>query len=120
MCRVCREWSDIGDRLGGKQTVRLLGEPKMQMQVFPKLQLEKLRLMVKMFLMPQLEKLRFRLKVFPKPQLEKLKKVRDSRSRDTNHCFGEFYIGYLKPSVNFQRRNNVNFMPPFAGKNHMQ
>ena len=53
---VCREWSDIGDRLGGKQTVRLLGEPKMQMQVFPKLQLEKLRLVVKIFLVPQLEK----------------------------------------------------------------
>ena len=55
-CVCSREWSDIGDRLGGKQTVRLLGEPKMQMQVFPKLQLEKLRLVVKIFLVPQLEK----------------------------------------------------------------
>ena len=30
----------IGDRCEGKQTVRLLEEPQIQMKVFPKLQLE--------------------------------------------------------------------------------
>ena len=30
MCVCGREWSDIGDRNGGKQAVRLLGESQMQ------------------------------------------------------------------------------------------
>ena len=104
----------IGDRCEGKQTVRLLEEPQIQMKVFPKLQLEKLRLVVKMFLVPQLEKLRPRQKMFPKPQLQKL------RFETKRHKPSWRILGYLKPIVNFQRRNMANFMLLLAGKNRIE
>ena len=91
----------------------------MQMQVFPELQLEKLRLVVKMFLVPQLEKLRSRLKMFSKPQLEKLKKVRDQETQTI--IFANSRIFETTSDSEFSEKGNiVNFMPPFAGKNHMQ